>query len=559
MRIPARNADLSLHLISGPHVVILAMNWPESRSMELMGFAIYRTNLQSGAGDWIYGQKHFPGVTSAKPGTKYSTRLAPVQSFSWGDYSVAPGKRYRYRVIALGGGPGALTELGFVEAEINCPAKTPSGHAISFNRGAVAAQEYARRFDNAHPESVANEEALQWLTRGLLESAVGFARRATGPGTSLNVAIYEARYPPILDELKAARVRGADVRIVFDAKDNASGDEEAFPREDNLAHLGDAGLLEQGCTERTANPSYIAHNKFMVFSRAGAPESVWTGSTNWSVNGFMGQLNAAHVVDDPAVAGKYLEYWNLLAGNPEGASLRPNLVQLAPVPAAAVSNAVVPVFSPQSGRAALDHYIALADGAKAVMVTFAFSIDPQFVNILKADDDALRYVLMDGIKGNKAQKARLVQAVREMRASPATQVAMGAYVRDSALDNWLVETSNMMATHVQFVHTKVLIVDPLGAHPVVVSGSANFSEPSCNQNDENMLIIADDADVADVYLGEFMRAYAHYAYRDARESARRQGRDFSLKPLSETPAWTEPYYRAGDFKRRQREYFAASV
>jgi hypothetical protein len=72
-----------------------------------------------------------------------------------------------------------------------------------------------------------------------------------------------------------------------------------------------------------------------------------------------------------------------------------------------------------------------------------------------------------------------------------------------------------------------------------------------------MLIVAGDPDVADVYLGEFMRAYAHYSFRGAREAARRAGQSFSVKPLAETPAWNEPYYRAGDFKRRQREYFAA--
>lgn len=557
MRAPSHNGDLSLHLISGPHVVLLATDWPEARKGELMGFAIYRTDLTTGAGDWIYGQKNFPGVTAAEAGTRYSTRLAPVQSFSWGDYSVTPGKRYHYRVLALGGAPGALIELGFVEGEVDCPTRTPSGHTIRFNRGAVAAQEYARRFDNQHPESVPNGEALAWLTRGLLESAVDFVRRAGGAGTSLHAAIYEARYRPILDELKAARDRGADVQIVFDAKDNASGDDEAFPREENLVRLDEAGLLAAGCTERAANPSYIAHNKFIVLSRNGTPEAVWTGSTNWSLNGFMGQLNAAHVVDDALLAGKYLDYWNLLAADPQGVDLRPDLATLSPVPTAAVQSSLVPIFSPQSGRAALDHYVSLADGAAAVMVTFAFSIDAAFAEVLKTSDGALRYVLMDGIKGNNAQRAKIAQAVHEMRASPATQVAIGAYVRENALDNWLVETSNMMAMHVQFVHTKFLLVDPLGAHPVVVSGSANFSEASCNQNDENMLIVADDADVADVYLGEFMRAYAHYAYRDARESARRAGRDFSLKPLAETPAWTEPYYRAGDFKRRQREYFAA--
>jgi phosphatidylserine/phosphatidylglycerophosphate/cardiolipin synthase-like enzyme len=523
-----------------------------------MGFAIYRTDLGRGTGDWIYGQKGFPGPADP-PGTRYSTRLAPIQSFWWGDYTTVPGKQYRYRVIALGGEPGALTELGFVEGTVECPETTPSGHTITFNRGAVAAQEYARRFQNRHPESVPNNEALVWLSRGLLESTQAFVRRAEGPGATLHVAMYEAQYGPILSELKAARDRGVKVRIVFDAKENGGADQDPYPREDNLEALDQAGLLATDCTPRAANSSFIAHNKFIVLSQNGVPEAVWTGSTNWSLNGFMGQLNVGHVIDNGRIAEKYLDYWNLLAGDPTAETLRPQLESLTPVPSDPRGNGSVTVFSPQRGRAALDYYAARASLARAVMVTFAFSIDPKFVALLTQDMGALRFVLMDGIKGNNAQRARMTDAVTEMRFSPATEVAVGAYVRENALDNWLVETSNMMARHVQFVHTKFLIIDPLGLHPIVITGSANFSEASCNLNDENMLTIADDPDVADVYLGEFMRAYAHYAYRDARETRRRQGLDFTLKPLAITPEWTEPYYREGDFKQRRRHYFLESL
>jgi phosphatidylserine/phosphatidylglycerophosphate/cardiolipin synthase-like enzyme len=57
-------------------------------------------------------------------------------------------------------------------------------------------------------------------------------------------------------------------------------------------------------------------------------------------------------------------------------------------------------------------------------------------------------------------------------------------------------------------------VDPLGANPLVVSGSANFSHASTMNNDENMLIIRGNSRVADIYLGEFMRLYRHFAFRD---------------------------------------------
>ena len=64
--------------------------------------------------------------------------------------------------------------------------------------------------------------------------------------------------------------------------------------------------------------------------------------------------------------------------------------------------------------------------------------------------------------------------------------------------------------NVRFVHTKYMLVDPLGERPVVVTGSANFSEASTNANNENMVVIRQDQRVADIYVGEFMRLYSHY-------------------------------------------------
>ena len=41
--------------------------------------------------------------------------------------------------------------------------------------------------------------------------------------------------------------------------------------------------------------------------------------------------------------------------------------------------------------------------------------------------------------------------------------------------------------HVSYIHSKFLLIDPLGKDPIVVTGSANFSKASTNDNDENMI------------------------------------------------------------------------
>ena len=42
----------------------------------------------------------------------------------------------------------------------------------------------------------------------------------------------------------------------------------------------------------------------------------------------------------------------------------------------------------------------------------------------------------------------------------------------------------------------------------------DFSDASTLQNDENMLVIRGNKRVADIYLGEYMRLWNHYAFRE---------------------------------------------
>lgn len=59
-----------------------------------------------------------------------------------------------------------------------------------------------------------------------------------------------------------------------------------------------------------------------------------------------------------------------------------------------------------------------------------------------------------------------------------------------------------------------MLVDPLSDDPIVITGSANFSKASTDSNDENMLLICGNTRVADIYLGEYMRLWNHYAFRE---------------------------------------------
>jgi phosphatidylserine/phosphatidylglycerophosphate/cardiolipin synthase-like enzyme len=98
-----------------------------------------------------------------------------------------------------------------------------------------------------------------------------------------------------------------------------------------------------------------------------------------------------------------------------------------------------------------------------------------------------------------------------------------------------------------------MLIDPLSDSPIVVAGSANFSEASTIKNDENMVVVKGNTRVADMYLGEFMRLHTHHAFR---ESLAWRKPDDPPRPLS-TGNWWQDYF--GDTPRSIRRRFFARL
>lgn len=58
-------------------------------------------------------------------------------------------------------------------------------------------------------------------------------------------------------------------------------------------------------------------------------------------------------------------------------------------------------------------------------------------------------------------------------------------------------------------HNKVLIADPAGAHPAVVTGSYNFTWSARRRNAENLLILRDNPALAEAYAENWERHRKH--------------------------------------------------
>lgn len=566
MRTGISNDKFSVHAIAGNYVIILAFDAKKEAATNLIGFAIHRTKYNSrgkdisNGGDWLKGYKPFKEVIpDPKPMVTYPTNLFPIQSFTWSDYSVEPGRLYTYKIVPVFGGPGNISYgeeliLSKVKPE---PLKNVL-HEIYFNRGAAASQAYIARFDNLKPndKSLTEKEIQErksWLSRGLFEALCDYIEQAKGNGWGLRAALYELDQLDVMKKFKEASNNGADVQLVYESR---AGETQTRDNENTLTATG-FGINDKIITYARKNTDGIPHNKFIILLKDTKPVMVWTGSTNISEGGIFGHSNVGHCIKDKVLAGEYLEYWNLLKDDPTKDELKKQVDAKWPTKGLEdlPTDKITVIFSPRKGNKMLDTYAAIFNSAESLAtITLPFNLDKRFDTILDKASKAIRYVML-----NSGSMQSTI--AKRFNPHPDVIVAPGSKF-DDQWGQWLDEIhSSLNGSNVLYIHTKYLIKDPLGPNTLVITGSANFSENSTSTNDENMVIIPlsnkkGKTRVQDIYLSEFFRLFDHWYFRYLHSidtsSAEEQSYRRFLKSTSKE--WVDPYFKEGTdrFKRRNK-------
>lgn len=395
-------------------------------------------------------------------------------------------------------------------------------------------------------------------------------------GDTLLCCFYEFRYEPVIEALRAAVERKVTLKLIVDAKENQTSDKKAFPREENLHQIKQADLkIGTQVLLREARKNEIQHNKFMVLLKGSSkdPSAVWTGSTNLSIGGIHGQTNVGHWIRNADVAAKFKSYWNLLADDPGAqigdtpAETRRKNNQLRQAVAAIDASpsewrdfpiGVTPIFSPRSGLKILEMYANLLDEAEGLAcITLAFGVNKLFKERLidNTHRNALTFFLLE--REDKPDKDNPDTFIR-LSAQNNTYMAFGSYLKEP-IHQWAKEASAKILglnQHVSFIHSKFLLKDPLGDDPIVVTGSANFSAASTNENDENMVVIRGNQRVADIYFTEFNRLFSHYYFRSVQSRLNQSDRPKNAPSLflEESDQWLDKY-SLGSLKRKRVEVF----
>jgi phosphatidylserine/phosphatidylglycerophosphate/cardiolipin synthase-like enzyme len=584
MRATGGAGDFKAKAIAGTHTVLIALDCPEARRKRLMGFAFQREIVgpNSRGAKYLRSLKVFKSLVPdpknahdpndpSKPLAFYTDKF-PVQSFLWGDYAASPGTHYRFLVQPMYGKPGALTtdpndEIAF---EITTEREWGDGdtHGVWFNRGAIASQKFAEEFGNKAPQNIndPDDPTVKWLSRGLLEACLSYINE-TRPGDALRVAAYEFTYPPILNALKALIDKGIDVQIVYHDTTDAKG----RPNETAMEAAG-LPVNDQQATYRRSRTK-IPHNKFIVRLRDGTdPVEVWTGSTNFTPSGFLGQTNVGHRVADKETAKNYLAFWELVKTDPELDDARAGTAELTPDPLEVIAEkSIARLFSPRKRSTMLGWYgRRMLNAANSVWFTAAFGIAKVLIDPIAKKRDQMRFVLLEKPVPDAQRKALtadfnrvilsfgtpLGEIYRMKNGKPTARMP----IKEFELDKWFFEEEHFRPKNdgfVFFVHTKFLLIDPLSDDPLVCSGSANFSSGSLLQNDENMLLVRGNTRIADIYMTEFDRIFRHFYFRDIANqlAAAKTSDDAKSIFLDETDEWSANYFKPRTLKNNRRIMF----
>jgi len=254
MRFKSRKTDgYQVFAVAGTNTVSFGIDADGADTKGLLGFAVERSDPKEHERYFMFGFKVFPSVIpNPDANTVVKTFDQPVQSFVWDDFTAKDGRAYEYFFHPLKGTPKNLDRSArpisiAVRTE---PLFSDLEHDVFFNRGVASSQAYAREFQNKKPDDLVppakRKRALEWLSRKLDDALLKFIANARKNDTLL-CCFYEFRYRPVADTLRKALDRGADVRLIVDAKVNETTDKdgtfhESFPREDNLRMLEAAGL-----------------------------------------------------------------------------------------------------------------------------------------------------------------------------------------------------------------------------------------------------------------------------------------------------------------------------
>lgn len=537
---------------------------PEGFIPHCRGFALMRrrNGVEETVSTWVgfEGQSHQEGERRA------STNW-PIQKYQWTDYMANPGDKVRYRVLPMVGPdkdnlrPDPATTSDWTE-EIALSHEFDPNIEAYFNRGIVAAQWVSRRL------GITADDLKSKKLRTVIETPNDpFRRYLHGPlGSRLfevladaakhKRQIYAALYELDDEQLEAAlETLGQRAHVVLaNGSVKKHGQDQNSDARDRLRNTIDLH-------DRFISPGALGHNKFLVICDSRKkPRWVWTGSQNWTKTGLCTQANNSVLIDDADLAEEYRKQWDLLkeAGDETPKDLKES--NSAPRDPDIGHTPVRLWFTPTIGQVDLKEARQIIVGAKQAILFLMFNPGPKDTLLNKIIETARvgtagkRLYIRGAINQDPSTTANPVELFDTHNSEKTDfDVALPAAI-DEATD-WFRREMKQLPRTFAMVHSKVVLVDPFGAHPVLLTGSHNLGPKASATNDENLLIIRDVPGLAAAYAANIMAIYNQYRWRFRRQV---QPKNKRWKGLVDADTWQKGYLRPGSAALREIDFWVGA-
>jgi len=472
----------------------------------------------------------------------------PLQRFMWWDYGVTPGNVVQYSIVPVCGPDKEHLQLSTTNASALTPPMTITGQAsphISafFNKGIVSAQWVSRALAALGKKPNLNDlistvdnplrNALSGQLRPQLLDMLDWVKQNNG---EIYAALYELNDPELIPKLEAL---GQKCHLIL-----GNG---AFKPPANDENTKVRALLhgKVDLHNRLVSKGHFAHNKFVVAcDSTGKPQRVLSGSTNWTVTGLCTQANNSIIVNDPNLGEHFINEWNLLkvAGNSYPSTLMQQNSTSKSFPID--GGTVVQWFAPTSSGQDLDYARQLINSAEQGILFLFFNPGafepedkPEYWTLLQ--NILVRHQLgtpnynpalyihgvvnqeIAGLTTEDTQKPSKHLALDPTNAAPVKLYRSGKTAPlpvpyESMVPKAIKEAFHDFASEVMnqgvHVHSKVIVIDPFGEKPVVMTGSHNMGHKASTANDDNLMIVEGNAPLAAAYAANIIAIYQNYRW-----------------------------------------------
>jgi hypothetical protein len=583
--VPNQGKVVALH---SNDVVFLAWQYQEAIP-GCLGFSVRRKDVNKAGSDfqplpaWVGWQGGSNADWKAQ-----TTDIWPVQKFNWRDFTAQPGSCYQYQVVPMTGDQNSLkpaTDLTLTTEEVHLTPDTANNVLAYFNNGILSTQSVAHFLppgSTGAPSSPAlmshinkpGDPLRNRLAGQMIEAVTTLLKRAQTQGGECYMALYELDDEELIQAIIATDKK---VHLILsysttngDGKTPVAG---APPNSRQRMHA--AGI---DIHDRMLPVADIGHNKSIVYlDPQGKPAAVLCGSTNWTQTGLCAQSNNSVIIEDPAIAAFYFDYWNRLKDDTVAAGSDPKALQAAGFrsannhanvsanttvwyspntkgkskPAGAVMPPDLSAGANQPANAPGDMFevFRAIHAAKQAVIFLEFMPGtPSVLDVIKAAEQANPNLFIRGAATDpKAiQTFNAVAPVTTELYSHGTsnpdvvfETGAAATAVNDQFAYWNKELLKSSQGAHAIIHDKIVVIDPLSdTDCIVVMGSHNHGYKASYANDENLVIFRGNGPLARAYATHVMDVYDHYRWRFKIQTEKVH----AWTGLQTTPDWQKGYF-----------------